>query len=158
MTDSKTVTPETSTVAEEWAEANVSDQTKPYWVMPVLILYVGFFLGPFVTLFFTALASRFRVDSRWALFVIGIAGTVLCLTQGVTVLYGSVWERETTYMVRGLINFTCGIACYLVARTNGKARGYYVSRKTLWASLIAAAVVAGLFFALPPKVLFALGR
>ena len=145
-------------IESQWSEMRGTRKTADYWVMPIILLFVGFFLGPFSSLFFTAVVSRFRVDPRAALFLIGLAGTTICLVQAVTVMWGGIWDRSTTYMVRGLINFGCGFACYIVARRYGEQRGYYVSRRTLFITLFVAALIVAAYFAIPPAVLFALGR
>jgi hypothetical protein len=147
----------------EWPEAKwfknrrPESDREPLWILPVFLLYTGFFFGPFVTLLAAVFALKGRIPVRMAAFLTGVAGTAWCLLQGLSVLNGPVWSEYVLQGMRSGSNFAFGIIAYVAVRRVA-VRHFQMTRTTIAVS--AGAVVLGgvVFLLLPNEILIALGR
>ena len=148
----------------EWPEAKflrtvprgVGDD-ESLWLYPVLLLYVGFFFGPFVTVLASVLALKGRISLRHAAILTGVAGTAFCLLQGLSAWYGPTWSEYGLQAMRSAFNFATGIVAYVTVRQTVVKR-LRATRATLVISVVAFAIAAAIFFLTPPQLLVALGR
>jgi len=152
-------------IEAEWAEARVdaglparpNGEVEPLWIFPMLLLYTGFFFGPFVTLLIGVLTLRGHVTVRKAAFLTGVAGTIWCLVQGLSIYFGPAWSQAALQALRSGLNFVFGIVCYAGVRRQASSM-FAVTRKTFVVSALAMLVAAGLFLLIPPEILIAMGR
>ena len=147
--------------AREAAGLNKPDKPrrpeKVYYLHPVLVLYTGFFFGPFATAVMAMGVLKGRVPLRSAGLLVGASGLTWCLAQGVTQIYAESWSTFALQFVRSGANFVNGVACYAVVYKH--ARGVYGVESTTWRrSMVAIFVMAGAFWVLTSSILFALGR
>lgn len=127
------------------------------WLPPVVLLYTGFFFGPFITLLTVMLTLRGRVPGRLAAFLTGVAGTAWCLLQGSSLAYGSLWDEITLQSVRSILNFSNGIVAYLAVRRVAAVTQSFRRSTAVW-TVLYVLLMAALFFLLPNNLLVALGR
>lgn len=147
----------------EWPEAkwfgrgSAKTDPEPLWILPVFLLYTGFFFGPFVTLLVAVFALKGRIPARMAAFLTGVAGTAWCLLQGISVMRGPLWSEYALQGVRSASNFAFGIIAYVTVRRLA-VRHFRMTRTTIIVSTIAILIAIGVFFVLPTEILIALGR
>lgn len=127
------------------------------FVFPVLLLYTGFFFGPFMTAVFALVVLRGRMHFRHFAIVLGIAGVAWCLVQGVTAFQSGVWDTFYLQFARSSFNFGAGIATYALVRREAKRR-YRASRATLLRTVLTVIALIGLYFLIPSTTAITLGR
>ena len=159
MDDSSTVQAQ---LQAEWSElAGWRDgddgERESLWFFPVLLLYVGFFFGPFVTALAAVFTMRGRIEPRHAAIVVGTCGTAWCLLQGLSVYNGAWWSELALQGTRSAINFAAGIITYIVIRPVA-VRRFRQSSRTLAISVAVVALSLVAFLLLPASALIALGR
>lgn len=148
----------------EWPEAKflrsrpggLGDE-ESLWLYPVLLLYAGFFFGPFVTVLVSVIALKGRISLRHAAILTGVAGTAWCLLQGISAWQGPVWSEYALQAMRSSFNFAVGIVAYVSVRQTVVKR-LYATRTTLIVSVVLFGIGAAIFLLTPPNVLVALGR
>lgn len=148
---------ETEWPEARWFDRGVGDERESLWVFPVLLLYTGFFFGPFVTVLAAIFAMRGRIGLRQAGILTGVAGTCWCLMQGLSVVYGPLWSEYALQGMRSGLNFANGITAYVLVR-RAVLPELRVTRTTVLASTIFVIVAAAVFIFTPGRVLIALGR
>lgn len=141
----------------KWFAVAADDDRTPAWIMPVLILYVGFFFGPFITLFIAVLAAKGRTSIRRGAIIFGLAGTAWCLLQGVSVFKGGMWSEYQLQMFRSSANFLAGIAMYVTVRPIVVAR-FKTTVLTVFGTLLVALIGTIAFVLLPSRLLIFMGR
>ena len=150
----------------EWPELGKSwffgpqdadDDRRIAWFYPVLLLYAGFFFGPFITFVFAVAAVRGRLDLRRAGLLLGVSGTAWCMLQGVSLYNGAWWTEVELQAMRSILNFGAGIVAYIVVRPIAVDR-YRQTPRTLVTTIALIIACAVLFILLPPGFLVALGR
>lgn len=149
---------ETEWPEAKWFDRGASDEDREgLWILPVFLLYTGFFFGPFVTLLVAVVALKGRVPVRMAAFLTGVAGTAWCLLQGISVFKGPLWSEYALQGTRSAINFAFGIVAYVVIRRIA-VHYFQMTRTTLFVSAIVVLAGGLLFVFLPSDILIALGR
>lgn len=141
-----------------WFFGTDADDDRPsLWFFPVMLLYTGFFFGPFVTALMAAVTVRGRIEMRHAAIAVGACGTAWCLLQGLSIYNGAWWSELELQTMRSALNFAAGIVTYIVIRPPAVAR-FRQSRVTMAISL--AVIVLGIvvFLFAPSDILIALGR
>ena len=146
----------------QWPEARwfghgSGEDRESLWVFPVLLLYTGFFFGPFVTVLAAIFALRGRIGLRQAGILTGVAGTCWCLMQGLSVVYGPLWSEYALQGMRSGLNFVNGITAYILVR-RAVLPELRVTRTTVLVSAIFVVAAAVVFMFTPGRLLIALGR
>ncbi len=147
----------------EWPEAKWFDRSssnpdrEALWILPVFLLYTGFFFGPFVTLLAAVVALKGRVPVRMAAFLTGVAGTAWCLLQGISVMKGPLWSEYALQGMRSATNFAFGIVAYITVRRLA-VHYFKLTRLTVAVSLAGLTIGVLVFVFTPNDVLIALGR
>lgn len=128
----------------EWAEARVRAGHAPYAydpsgetpspiaaiVSPFLLLYSGFFMGPWATFAVALLALSQRPTLRFVAFAASLCAAIWLLIQGVTMWLIEGWTLAQIQALRSAINFVLGVVMLFVVR--GWTRGRLVhTRQTL---------------------------
>lgn len=150
----------------EWAEARdragVPDPRAPkpshdLFVFPLLILYTGFFFGPWGTALMALHVRAWRASARDAGVFLGLAGLFWLAITGATQLFGGQWTTFGLQVARTSLNFV--FAAGLYAHTRKALREtHYPSPSTIRRTLATAAVLVGAFFVIGAPTLIALGR
>lgn len=147
----------------EWAElgrapGSAGTEERPtLWIFPVVLLYTGFFFGPFVTVLLSALTLRRQFTPRAAGIILGTAGTAWCLLQGLSLARAAWWTELELQAMRSAFNFLTGVVTYAVVRAPA-LEGFRTTPRTLIVTLVVITIALLLFLATPPEILVALGR
>lgn len=151
----------------EWSElggrswfggaADKDDGRPSLWFFPVLLLYVGFFFGPFATALGAVFTMRFRIELRTGAIVLGGCGAAWCLLQGWSLFNGAWWSELELQSMRSAVNFAAGILTYLVVRPAAVTR-FRQTLRTLGTSTVIILVGVVVFVLTPSSLLVAMGR
>jgi len=134
-----------------------SGGSRELYIYPILILYSGFFFGPFGTALMAMATLKWRVPLRLAGILFGIAGTSWFAIIGFTEYFLPVWGPYELQFGRSTFNFLCGVSSYLVIRLQIRET-HSASRRTLHRTIAATMVLVSLFFIIPPSLHLTLGR
>lgn len=140
-----------------WFRGSGDSSRGSQWFFPVLLLYTGFFFGPFITVFAAVFALKGRISVRHAALLVGIAGTAWCLLQGISILKGASWSEYELQGMRSTFNFIVGIVAYITVR-KPVVRMYRPTRVTVIISTVAILFCAVVFLLIPSDLLIAMGR
>lgn len=140
-----------------WFGRREGDVRPALWLFPVMLLYTGFFFGPFATAVAAVVTLRGRIDLRAAGIVVGVCGSVWCLLQGLSLYNGAWWSEIELQSMRSGLNFLAGIATYVVIRP-AAVRRYRAAPRTLVITFVAIALAVVAFVIVPSPILVALGR
>ncbi|MBA2662917.1 MAG: hypothetical protein H0U74_11515 [Bradymonadaceae bacterium] len=124
---------------------------------PVLLLYSGFFLGPWVTLTVALLARGRRFVLREILIMVGLCGVAWCLIQGSMAL-SDTWSLFHMQLWRSALNFALGLAL-LAALRHWSPTPMVHTRNTYVNTLALAVFILAIYFNWRSSVLLVwLGR
>lgn len=137
--------------------AGKSGGSRDLYIYPILILYSGFFFGPFGTALMAVATLKWRVQLRLAGILFGIAGTTWFAIIGFTEFFLPVWGPYELQFGRSTFNFICGVSCYIAIRLQIRET-HTASRQTLHRTIAATIVLVSLFFIIPPSLHLTLGR
>lgn len=150
----------------QWAEARIEAghsgdpfdyPTQGYEFAPILLLYVGLFLGPVAPVIFTLLLLKRRTPLRGILVIASVAVAAWLLLQGATWVFQEDWSTFQLQFVRSVCNFGVGIAAYLIVRTETKD-SHAMTKGTLFNTAVALTLVVAAGFTIPSAWLMVLGR
>lgn len=134
-----------------------AEPSRDLFVFPLLIMYTGFFFGPWGSALMAMHTLGWRVPPRMTVAFIGLAGTFWLVIFGITTATAHTWEAFTLQMVRTSLNFVLGVILYTWLRTTLRET-HTPSRNTVLRTLVTVAVLVGLFFVMGSRLLITLGR
>ncbi len=158
--------PESFDIEAEWASGRVEAgfsadpfdyPTAEYEFSPVLLLYIGLFLGPFSPFLFAALLLKKLLTARGALIMLSVGTASWLALQGLTWALSEQWTPFMLQFMRSGLNFVAGLAAYFVVRGITK-KTHVQSKATIFNTAIALAVAIAVFFMIPKPWLMVLGR
>jgi hypothetical protein len=140
-----------------FVEPHIPAPSRDLFVFPLLVMYTGFFFGPWGSALMAMHTMGWRVPPRMTVAFIGLAGTFWLAIFGLTSVTAYTWDAFTLQMVRTSLNFVLGLILYTwLKRTLRETHA--PSQKTLARTLATIAALVGLFFAMGPRLLITLGR
>ncbi|MFU8804558.1 MAG: hypothetical protein ACNA8W_12165 [Bradymonadaceae bacterium] len=148
---------------QEWSDAQRKaqrdqDESIEAAFSPYLLLYTGFFLGPFVTFLVTLIVVHRRPRLRNVLFLLGVSGATWSVLQGLTWHLHSSWSLFALQAMRTSFNLGLGLFCILAVRS-WYGRSLVHSRQTIFNTVILAALMVVIFMSsMSSPVLVWLGR
>lgn len=160
------VEPDVFDIEQEWARARVEAgkpadpfdyPTHGYEFAPILLLYLGLFLGPFGPFAFTLLLLKRLTPLRGALVIGSVAIAAWLLLQGSTWVFQEEWTTFQLQLTRSVCNFGAGLAAYLVVR-RATRKSHIMTKGTIFNTAIALSVVVVVSFIVPRPWLMVLGR
>jgi hypothetical protein len=131
--------------------------SKELFIYPILVLYAGFFFGPFGTALMGMATLNWRVPMRLLAIFMGLSGTTWLLVLGVTQMYLGQWTPYELQFARSTLNFLCGMTTYIIMRRTLRET-HSPSRRTLHRTIAATIILVSLYFVIPPSLHITLGR
>ncbi len=134
-----------------------SGPSRELFIYPILVLYAGFFFGPFGTALMAMATLKWRVPLRQAAIFTGLAGTTWFIILGVTEYYLGRWSAFELQFARSTLNFLCGMSIYTILRLYIRET-HSAAKLTLHRTIAATIVLVALFFIISPTMHITLGR
>lgn len=151
---------------QQWARARAEAGHAPdpfdypthgYEFAPVLLVYVGLFVGPLAPVVFTILLLKRQTPLRGMLIISSVAIVAWLLLQGLTWGFHEEWATFQLQFARSACNFAAGLAAYFVVRKVTK-NSHTMTKGTLFNTAVALAVVIAVALMVPRPWLMVLGR